>query len=105
MLLVLAVLLAIFAVLPSPWNLVLIIAAGAIETSQTGFWMWWTKRKPPTAGAEAMIGTRAEVVSECRPDGWVRVHGELWQARCEHGAAVGESVRIKAIDGLTLIAE
>jgi membrane-bound ClpP family serine protease len=105
MLLVLAVLLAIFAVLPSPWNLVLIIAGAAIETSQTGFWMWWTKRKPPTAGAEAMIGARAEVVSECRPEGWVRVQGELWQARCDRGAAVGESVRIKAIHGLTLIAE
>jgi|ERR671925_93512 membrane-bound serine protease (ClpP class) len=101
MLLVLAVLLALFALIHWPWNAVLIIVAAVIETSQTAFWFWWTHRARPRVGAEAMIGARAEVVER----GWVRVHGELWQARSEHEARPGETVRVKAIDGLTLIVE
>jgi membrane-bound serine protease (ClpP class) len=50
-----------------------------------------------------MIGQEAVVVSPCRPLGEVRVHGELWQARCEDGAEAGERVRIEGIEGLTLV--
>ena len=35
-------------------------------------------------------------------DEWVRVNGELWRA---HGAAAGEQVRVRAVDGLTLDVE
>ena len=49
-----------------------------------------------------MIGQTAEVVEPCRPVGQVRVHGELWEARCAAGAAVGDTVRITALEGLTL---
>src|SRR6266540_6193368 len=101
MLLVLAVLLALFALIHWPWNAVLIISAAVVEVSQTAFWFWWTRRARPRVGPEAMIGARAEVVEP----GWVRVHGELWQARSDREAAVGETVRVKAIDGLTLVVE
>ena len=50
-----------------------------------------------------MIDEEAEVVSPCRPLGEVRVRGELWRARCEEGADVGETVRIERLDGLTLV--
>jgi membrane protein implicated in regulation of membrane protease activity len=40
-----------------------------------------------------------------RPRGPVRIRGELWKARCSLAAAVGERVRITAIDGLTLWVE
>ena len=45
----------------------------------------------------------AEVVARCHPLGRVRVQGELWQARCDEGADVGDTVRIERIEGLTLI--
>jgi membrane protein implicated in regulation of membrane protease activity len=36
----------------------------------------------------------------------VRIDGELWNARCEDGEArVGESVRVRRVDGLTLVVE
>jgi membrane-bound ClpP family serine protease len=38
-----------------------------------------------------------------RPVGQVRIGGGLSQARCEAGAAVGDTVRIEIIEGLTLI--
>jgi Membrane-bound serine protease (ClpP class) len=50
-----------------------------------------------------MIGTTATVVTPCRPKGNVRVHGELWEARCDDGADPGDSVRVDAIDGLLLV--
>jgi membrane protein implicated in regulation of membrane protease activity len=35
----------------------------------------------------------------------VRIAGELWQARCDPGAAVGDEVIVNALDGLTLVVE
>jgi membrane protein implicated in regulation of membrane protease activity len=46
-----------------------------------------------------------EVVAQCRPHGHVRVEGELWRARCEEGADKGELVRVRALEGLTLVVE
>jgi membrane-bound serine protease (ClpP class) len=102
--LVAAILLALFVV-PSPWGLVLVAGAAVVEVAETGFWIWLSKRRRPQVGAEALIGATAEVVSPCRPLGRVRVQGELWRARCEDGADEGDTVRIRALDGLTLTVE
>ncbi|MGH3047779.1 MAG: NfeD family protein, partial [Gaiellaceae bacterium] len=56
-------------------------------------------------GPETLIGATAEVVAACRPRGQVRLQGELWQARCEEGADVGERVRVRALEGLTLLVD
>jgi membrane-bound serine protease (ClpP class) len=99
-----AVLLAIF-VLPAPWGLALVGAAAVVEIAETFFWIRLSRRWRVRAGAETLIGARAEVASACRPLGQVRVAGELWRARCEAGADVGASVRIRGRDGLTLLVE
>jgi membrane protein implicated in regulation of membrane protease activity len=99
-----AIVLALF-VLPAPWGLVAIAAALVVEVGETAFWIWLSKRRRPQVGAEALIGARAEVVAPCRPIGSVRVAGELWRARCDAGADRGETVRVRALDGLTLTVE
>jgi membrane protein implicated in regulation of membrane protease activity len=106
MLLVAAILLALF-VLPSPWGLVAVIVGLALEAGETLFWIRLSKRGRPFVGAETLIGATASVAAPCRPHGQVRVQGELWQARCDGGADIGETVRIKAVDmdGLTLLVE
>lgn len=104
MLLAGAILLALF-VLPSPWGLVAVLGALAAEVGETWFWVWLSKRRKPQVGAEALIGARAEVVTPCRPVGMVRVAGELWRARCDDGADRGTAVRIRALEGLTLVVE
>ena len=71
-----------------------------------GAWLWarrLDRRTKPTTGAEAMIGETGEVVQACRPTGMVQLRGELWEARCEEGADVGETVRVESLDGLTLV--
>lgn len=74
-----------------------------METGELAWGLSLARRWKPKTGAEAMIGEEAEVVSPCRPLGQVRVLGELWRARCEEGADVGETVRIERLDGLTLV--
>jgi membrane protein implicated in regulation of membrane protease activity len=102
MILLVAVLLAVFVASP-PWNVVIALTGVILEVGEVIWGRRLARRWRPKTGAEAMIGKSAEVVSECRPDGEVRVHGELWAASCAHGAGVGETVRIEALDGLTLI--
>jgi membrane protein implicated in regulation of membrane protease activity len=104
MLFVIAVILAVFVV-PSPWGLVLVGVAALVEIGETFFWVWLSKRRRIQMGAETLIGARALVVSPCRPDGQVRLRGELWGARCEAGADLGDTVRVVERDGLTLLVE
>ena len=99
-----AILLAVF-VLPTAWDIPVILAAAVIEIGETGFWLWYTRRRRVQMGPETLIGAIARVVAPCRPEGQVRVEGELWRARCEEGAGIGDEVRILALDGLTLVVE
>jgi len=102
--LVAAIFLALF-VLPSPWGIVAVGGAAVLEVGETAFWIWLSKRRRPQVGVEALIGATAQVVTACRPLGNVRVAGELWRARCEAGADPGDVVRIRALEGLTLVVE
>ncbi len=103
MLLVLAILAAVFW-LPSPWGIVVVAAATVVEVAEVGFWFWLSRRRKIVTGAEALPGARGVVAVACRPEGQVRVQGELWRARCEEGADVGDEVVVERLeDGLTLI--
>jgi membrane-bound serine protease (ClpP class) len=104
MILVLAILLALF-VLESPWNVVAIVGAGAIETLEVVVFVRWSQRRRVQVGAETLVGETAEVVTPLRPNGQVRLHGELWGASCAEGALPGELVRVTAVEGLTLEVE
>jgi membrane protein implicated in regulation of membrane protease activity len=102
-LLILAVLAAVFW-LPTGWGIAVVVAATVFELAEAGFWVWLSKRRKAVTGAEALPGARGVVVVACRPEGQVRVHGELWRARCEEGADVGDEVAVERLeDGLTLI--
>jgi membrane protein implicated in regulation of membrane protease activity len=100
MILIVFIILSLFV--PWPWNL-LVLAGGVI--AEVGEVIWGrrlARRWRAKTGVQTMIGSPAEVVAPCRPTGQVRVHGELWGAICHDGADVGDTVRIDAIDELTL---
>lgn len=102
---VVAILLAVF-ILPSPWGLIAIVAAALVEIGESWFWIRFTQRRRSVTGAEGLVGAEAVVVEPCRPEGRVRVQGELWRARCARGAEVGEHVRVLRVGGdLTLEVE
>ena len=102
--LLIAILLALF-VLPSPWGLVAIVVAAVWEVLTMLGGIWWSTRRRAVVGAESLVGEQGRVVRRCRPRGQVAVRGEIWGARCEEGADVGETVRIRGLQGLTLIVE
>jgi len=104
MLFVIAVILAVFVV-PSPWGVVLVGTAAIVEIGETFFWVWLSQRHRVKMGAETLLGAHAEVITSCRPEGQVRIQGELWRARCESGADPGDTVRVVERSGLTLLVE
>ena len=98
MALVVAVLLA-FLVLEPPWSWLAVVAGLAIEVGEAWLWWTWSRRRRPAVGVEALIGAEGVVAGP----GQVRVAGELWGMRGD--AAVGDSVRVTAVDGLLLTVE
>jgi membrane protein implicated in regulation of membrane protease activity len=103
MVLLLAVVIALFV--PWPANLVVIILGVVGEVGEVIWGRRLARRWRPKTGAEAMIGKRAEVVSRLHPTGQVHINGELWEARSTAEAAVGETVIVRAMEGLTLLVE
>jgi membrane-bound serine protease (ClpP class) len=99
---VIALGLALF-VFSYPWNWVAVGVGGAVELGEAWFWWWLSHRREPTVGVETLVGASAIAVGLCRPDGQVRVRGEIWQARCEGGAEAGDALEVVAVEGLTLV--
>jgi membrane-bound serine protease (ClpP class) len=87
------------------WAIALLAGTGALETTQTIFWLRYSQRRRVQVGAETLIGEVVEVAEELRPYGYVRVQGELWRAHAADEAAPGEKVRVVGRDGLTLEVE
>jgi membrane protein implicated in regulation of membrane protease activity len=103
MVLIVAIVIALFV--PWPWKL-LVLGAGIV--AEIGEIVWGrrlARRWRPKTGAEAMVGMHAEVVSAMRPNGQVRVSGELWEARSSAEADIGDTVVVRGMEGLTLVVE
>ena len=91
--------------LPSPWNVVALLACIALFFGELAFWNRTVRHRHKQVGAQTLIGRAATVRTACRPDGQVRLGGETWDARCDQGADPGDQVVVKARDDLTLIVE
>jgi len=102
--LILAIVVAALFV-PWPWNLVVVLCGVIAEVGEVVWGRRLARRWRPKTGPETMVGQTAKVVVPCRPSGQVRVHGELWEARCAAGADIGDDVRITALEELTLVVE
>jgi len=94
-------LLAVFW-LPTGWGIAAILAGLAIEIGESAFWVRLSRRLRPATGAEALVGAEGVAASDCRPEGTVRVVGELWGAVCAEGVSEGEPIVVESVSGLTL---
>ncbi|WP_297501162.1 NfeD family protein [Thermococcus sp.] len=60
----------------------------------------------PQIGSESLIGRTAVVVEDLKPEGLVKVDGELWSAVCLNGNAMrGEKVAIVRVRGTRVLVE
>jgi membrane-bound serine protease (ClpP class) len=102
-LLFLALLLLIL--LESPWNVVAFAVCLVLFVGEALLWYRTVKGRRVAAGAETLVGVEGQVVTRCRPEGQVRLRGEVWAARCDGGADEGETVRVVGRRGLVLLVE
>ena len=101
MLIIVAVVLLL--ILSSPWNLIAFLVLVPLWLLELFGWNRTVKNRRKAVGAETLIGKEAVVTVDCRPNGQVRLDGEIWEARCDAGAAVGDKVRVIGRDGLVLV--
>lgn len=104
MLFLIAFLLALF-VLPSPWGVITVVVALAIDLVEVGVGVWYSKRRKAKVGANTLVGLTGVALAALGPEGQVRVNGEIWRARCESGCEAGAEIVVRAVDGLTLEVE
>jgi membrane-bound serine protease (ClpP class) len=95
----------LLVVLSYPWDILGFAACLVLGVGELFLWYRTVSGRSVAAGAETLIGAKAKVVSPCRPDGQVRLDGEIWDARCAAGADRGETVRVVGRRGLTLNVE
>jgi membrane-bound serine protease (ClpP class) len=103
MFLLLALLLLIF--LPSPWNLIALVASGVVGILEVGYWHRRMRDRKVQTGAENLVGATGEVTEPLMPLGQIRVLGELWQARSSSELPRGTPVRVVALNGLIVEVE
>lgn len=66
---------------------------------------WRAQRNKLLVGPEALVGAEAIAQQPIAPRGQVLVHGELWIAESGSPVAAGDRVRVRAVQGLTLLVE
>ena len=85
------------------WGLVLLIIALAIYASISYRIGQRTLRKKTIVGIEALIGACGQTTSPLKPEGYIRIQGELWKARATTHINKGEEVIVTGKDNLLLL--
>jgi membrane protein implicated in regulation of membrane protease activity len=90
-----------FAFLETPWQYLALIPLTLWEALELYLFFRW-RGVPSVTGPEALVGRRGRAVTDCRPDGQVRIRGEVWRARCPEEVKSGDEVEVASVDGLVV---
>ncbi len=63
------------------------------------------RRRPPALGPEELVGSVGNVIDWQGSSGKIRLSGEMWNAHSTHPLKPGDTVRVVAREGLTLMVE
>jgi membrane-bound ClpP family serine protease len=86
------------------WGIALIVIAFLVYAVGTFIIGTRILKKKPLPGFTDMIGTEGRVSSAINPKGYVKIEGELWEARSESGPIdKGADVVVIAQDGFKLV--
>lgn len=91
----------------APLTLVAMALTSAAFIIGVGTFAMKARRRKVVSGREELVDAAGTVEIVDDGEAWVRVHGESWRARDAGGAQLvpGDGVRVRAIEGLTLIVE
>jgi membrane-bound serine protease (ClpP class) len=84
------------------------VSAGLAFGAITSTLVWLAaraRRNKVMIGPEALVGAVGVAQQALAPQGQVLVHGEIWQAQSAAPVSPGQTVRVRAVDGLTLLVE
>jgi membrane-bound ClpP family serine protease len=85
-----------------PWLTVFLIGLGVYAVVTQRLVMRALKKKP-VAGMTSMVGTEGRTETALRPEGMIKIDGELWEARSLEGSIeTGEEVTVVSQDNLKL---
>jgi membrane-bound serine protease (ClpP class) len=90
-----------FLFLDSPWRWIVIAVLAAVEGFEILLWLR-LRRVRSLTGPEGIVGSKGRALSDCDPEGQVRVRGQIWKATCPAGAAAGDDVVVEGSEGLRL---
>ena len=62
-----------------------------------------SRQRPVVSGRESLPGSAGTVLTVDGGETWAQVEGERWRVRAEAALAPGDRVRVKGVDGLTLL--
>ncbi len=91
--------------LPSPWNVLAIVAAAVWEVCFAVVGIRWSRRRKAQVGVQMLVGKLGEATTALAPQGQVKINGEIWEARAKEAARAGDTVRVTRVDGLMLEVE
>ncbi|HTW47605.1 MAG TPA: nodulation protein NfeD [Acidobacteriaceae bacterium] len=84
------------------------VSAGVAFGAITSFLVWKAavaRRNKMMNGPEALVGAVGVAQQALAPTGQILVHGEIWLAESPAPVAAGQQVRVRAVEGLTLLVE
>jgi len=85
------------------WALIVLMALLGIY-SCLGYWLGKKAiSKKPLVSVEVFIGTKCKTVTLLKPKGYIRLGGELWQARAESDISADEEVTVVGVEGMTML--
>ena len=88
-----------------PWGLVALFAALCLEILEYLFWKRFLRRYRLRSGPETFVGQTATVIDDAPPRAGSGFRGRSGRRARATADAEGETVRITAVDGLTLEVE
>ena len=90
----------------SPWLIGIVILASVLFFGFAMTVAMRARRRPATTGQEGLVGLTGVARGDLSPEGQVMLKGAVWKAQASNGPiARGRSVRVRQVDGLTLIVE
>jgi len=93
-----------FDVLQVSWKVILlfVILTVGFFTLAIGFGIKAQRRKP-TTGQEGLINETGEAITDLNPDGDIKIHGEIWNAKSIEGfISKGDKIIVTGISNLKL---
>ena len=84
-----------------PWRGVVLGAFVLFDALEIYVWLRWRKKKAVT-GAEGIVGARGRALTDCNPEGQVRVKGQTWKATAAESVKAGDDVEVVGTRNLQL---